>query len=51
MIVMTYPLIGNYGLTDEDYGIKGDTYFGAYSPRVQRHPSNFQVYKDLGRGT
>ena len=25
MVVMTYPLIGNYGMTDEDYETKNPT--------------------------
>ena len=30
MVVMTYPLIGNYGITDEDYETKYPT-IGAFS--------------------
>ena len=37
MVVMTYPLIGNYGITDEDYETQNADHRRHDRPRVQRH--------------
>ena len=45
---MTYPLIGNYGLTDEDYESK---YLGVKGLVVKEYneiPSNFRYTRTLG---
>ncbi|HOB64496.1 MAG: glutamine-hydrolyzing carbamoyl-phosphate synthase small subunit [Clostridiales bacterium] len=48
MIVMTYPLIGNYGLTDEDYESKGIHISGLIVREYNDTPSNFRFTKTLG---
>lgn len=48
IICMTYPLIGNYGLTDEDYESK---YLGVKGLVVKEYneiPSNFRYTRTLG---
>lgn len=48
MIIMTYPLIGNYGITDEDFESK-DLYLTALIVREYNdNPSNFRYTKTLG---
>ncbi len=46
-VVMTYPLIGNYGLTDEDYESKIPTIGGFIVKEVNHKPSNFRFTKTL----
>lgn len=47
MVVMSYPLIGNYGLADEDYESKG-IYLSAMVVREYNDlPSNFRYTKTL----
>ncbi len=47
-VVMTYPLIGNYGITDEDYETRNPT-IGALICREynENSPSNFRCTKTL----
>jgi len=48
MVVMTYPLIGNYGITDEDYETKFPS-IGAMVVRENNNlPSNFRYTKTFG---
>ena len=47
MVVMTYPLIGNYGITDDDYESKGATIGGLVVREYNDHPSNFRYTKTL----
>lgn len=48
MVVMTYPLIGNYGITDEDFETKVP-YVGAMVVRENNNlPSNFRYTKTFG---
>ena len=47
MIVMTYPLIGNYGITDEDYETKFPTIGGLIVKDYNDVPSNFRYTKTL----
>ena len=42
MVVMTYPLIGNYGITDEDYETKQPTIGGLIVREYNDLPSNFR---------
>lgn len=47
-VVMTYPLIGNYGMADDDYETKTPT-IGAMICRVYNpEPSNFRSTRSLG---
>jgi len=47
-VVMTYPLIGNYGITDEDYETKFPS-IGAMIVRENNNlPSNFRYTKTFG---
>ena len=47
MVVMTYPLIGNYGITDDDYETRQPT-IGALCVREYNDlPSNFRYTKTL----
>ena len=47
MVVMTYPIIGNYGITDEDFETKLPT-LGALAVREYNDiPSNFRYTKTL----
>ena len=47
MVVMTYPLIGNYGITDEDYETKQPTIGGLIVRDYNDIPSNFRYTKTL----
>ncbi|MFI3319436.1 MAG: glutamine-hydrolyzing carbamoyl-phosphate synthase small subunit [Rikenellaceae bacterium] len=47
MVVMTYPLIGNYGTTDEDYETKFPTLGGMIVREYNDMPSNFRYTKTL----
>lgn len=47
MVVMTYPLIGNYGVTDEDYESKTPTIGGLIVREYNDQPSNFRYTKTL----
>ncbi|MEG0942414.1 MAG: glutamine-hydrolyzing carbamoyl-phosphate synthase small subunit [Angelakisella sp.] len=47
MVVMTYPLIGNYGITDEDYETKLPTLGGLIVREYNDSPSNFRYTKTL----
>lgn len=46
-VVMTYPLIGNYGLTDEDYESRVPSMGGFIVKEVNEEPSNFRFTKTL----
>ena len=46
-VVMTYPLIGNYGTTDEDYETKVPTIGGLIVREYNDSPSNFRYTKTL----
>ena len=46
-VVMTYPLIGNYGVTDEDYETKTPTIGGLIVREYNDLPSNFRYTKTL----
>lgn len=48
MICMTYPLIGNYGLTDEDYESKNTFAKGLIVREYNDLPSNFRYTRTLG---
>ena len=45
--VMTYPLIGNYGITDEDFESKVPTLGGLVVSEYNDQPSNFRYTKTL----
>lgn len=47
MVVMTYPLIGNYGITDDDYETKQPTIGGMIVREYNDLPSNFRCTKTL----
>jgi carbamoyl-phosphate synthase small subunit len=47
MVVMTYPLIGNYGITDDDYETKFPTLGGMIVREYNDFPSNFRYTKTL----
>lgn len=47
MVVMTYPLIGNYGAADEDYETKFPTLGGMVVREYNDTPSNFRYTKTL----
>lgn len=47
MVVMTYPLIGNYGVTDEDFESKRPSMGGLIVREYNRIPSNFRYTKTL----
>ncbi len=47
MVVMTYPLIGNYGITDDDYETKTPTIGGLIVREYNDMPSNFRYTKTL----
>ncbi|MCR4712078.1 MAG: glutamine-hydrolyzing carbamoyl-phosphate synthase small subunit [Clostridia bacterium] len=47
-VVMTYPLIGNYGVTDEDYEGKVPTLGALIVREYNDEPSNFRYTKTLG---
>ncbi|MDD4422219.1 MAG: glutamine-hydrolyzing carbamoyl-phosphate synthase small subunit [Eubacteriales bacterium] len=46
-VVMTYPLIGNYGITDEDFETKNPTIGGIVVREYNDIPSNFRYTKTL----
>ncbi len=48
IICMTYPLIGNYGLTDEDYESKHLGVKGLIVREYNEIPSNFRYTRTLG---
>ncbi len=48
MVVMTYPLIGNYGMADEDYETKTPSIGGMIVREYNDTPSNFRYTKTLG---
>ena len=48
IVVMTYPLIGNYGLADEDYESKGVFQSGFVVREYNDSPSNFRYTETLG---
>ncbi len=47
MILMTYPLIGNYGITDEDYESKNPSLGALVVREYNDSPSNFRYTKTL----
>ena len=47
-VVMTYPLIGNYGITDEDSETRAPTMSGLIVREYCDTPSNFRYTKTLG---
>lgn len=47
MVVMTYPLIGNYGVTDDDYETKNPSIGGLIVCDYNDMPSNFRYTKTL----
>ena len=47
MVCMTYPLIGNYGMTDEDYETRVPTMGGMIVREYNDLPSNFRYTKTL----
>lgn len=47
MVVMTYPLIGNYGIADEDFETKTPTIGGLIVRDYNDMPSNFRYTKTL----
>ncbi len=47
MVVMTYPLIGNYGTADEDYETKFPTIGGLIVREYNDRPSNFRYTRTL----
>ena len=46
-VVMTYPLIGNYGITDDDYETNKPTIGGLIVREYNDIPSNFRYTKTL----
>lgn len=47
MVVMSYPLIGNYGLADDDYESRGVFLNGFIVREYNDQPSNFRAAKTL----
>ncbi|MGN0991081.1 MAG: glutamine-hydrolyzing carbamoyl-phosphate synthase small subunit [Candidatus Ventricola sp.] len=47
-VVMTYPLIGNYGITDEDFESKTPSLGGLIVRDYNDMPSNFRYTRTLG---
>ncbi len=47
MVVMAYPLIGNYGITDEDFESKNPSIGGLIVREYNDQPSNFRYTKTL----
>ena len=47
-VVMTYPLIGNYGITDEDFESKTPSIGGLIVRDYNDMPSNFRYTRTLG---
>lgn len=48
MVVMTYPLIGNYGITDDDFESKKINIGGLVVREYNDNPSNFRYTNTLG---
>ena len=48
IVCMTYPLIGNYGITDDDYESKSIKMSGFIVREYNDFPSNFRATKTLG---
>ena len=48
MVLMTYPLIGNYGMTDDDYESRTPVMGGMVVREYNDRPSNFRYTKTLG---
>ncbi len=48
MVCMAYPVIGSYGLTDEDYESKSITVSGVIVREYNDNPSNFRFTHKLG---
>jgi len=48
MLLMTYPLIGNYGMTDEDYEARLPAVEAMVMREYNAQPSNFRYTKALG---
>ncbi len=48
MVTMTYPLIGNYGIADEDFETKTPTIGGLIVREYNNKPSNIRNTKTLG---
>lgn len=48
MVVMTYPLIGNYGITDDDFESKKISIGGLIVREYNDNPSNFRYTNTLG---
>jgi len=48
MVLMTYPLIGNYGMADEDYETRVPTMGAMVVREYNDRPSNFRYTKTLG---
>ena len=46
-VVMTYPLIGTYGIADEDFETRFPTIGGLIVSEYNDHPSNFRCTKTL----
>ena len=49
IVVMSYPLIGNYGLTDEDYESKGVHIGGFVIREYNDNPSNFRFTQKVSQ--
>jgi len=47
MVTMTYPLIGNYGINDEDVESSGIQVEALLIKEYQRYPSNWRAIKNL----
>ncbi|MBO5445715.1 MAG: glutamine-hydrolyzing carbamoyl-phosphate synthase small subunit [Muribaculaceae bacterium] len=47
IVVMTYPLIGNYGITDDDFETKSPTIGGMIMRECCETPSNFRHTKTM----
>ena len=47
IVVMTYPLIGNYGMVEEDNESKGITIKGLITSEYNQNPSNFRYTDTL----
>ena len=47
IVVMTYPLIGNYGVADEDFEAKASSLGGLVVREYNDIPSNFRATKTL----
>src|SRR3990167_7014443 len=49
MVTMTYPMIGNYGVTEEDFESSRIQVSGFIVTEYCRNPSNFRSVKSLNR--